>query len=27
VRDAEGYWRLEGDPIPLMYSIKAKKPS
>jgi SAM-dependent methyltransferase len=26
MRDAEGYWRLPGDPLPLMYSIKATKP-
>ena len=25
-KDTEGYWRLPGDPIPLMYSIKATKP-
>ncbi|MBM3292385.1 class I SAM-dependent methyltransferase [Candidatus Bathyarchaeota archaeon] len=24
-KDENGYWRLPGDPIPLMYSIKAKK--
>ena len=25
-KDEAGYWRLPGDPIPLMYSIKATKP-
>jgi ubiquinone/menaquinone biosynthesis C-methylase UbiE len=24
-RDHEGYWRVKGDPIPLMYSLKAGK--
>jgi hypothetical protein len=24
-KDAEGYWRLPNDPVPLMYSIKATK--
>jgi SAM-dependent methyltransferase len=24
-KDPEGYWRLPGDPVPLMYSIKATK--
>ncbi len=24
-KDPEGYWRLPGDPLPLMYSIKATK--
>jgi hypothetical protein len=24
-KDTEGYWRLPGDPLPLMYSIKAMK--
>jgi 2-polyprenyl-3-methyl-5-hydroxy-6-metoxy-1,4-benzoquinol methylase len=24
-KDPEGYWRLPGDPVPLMYSIKARK--
>jgi hypothetical protein len=26
VKGTDDYWRLEGNPIPLMYSIKAKKP-
>jgi len=26
-KDPEGYWRLPGDPLPLMYSIKAMKPA
>lgn len=24
-KDTEGYWRIPGDPVPLMYSIKATK--
>jgi len=26
-KDTDGYWRLPGDPIPLMYSVTASKPS
>jgi SAM-dependent methyltransferase len=25
--DAQGWWRIKGDPIPLQFSIKARKPS
>ena len=24
--DGDGWWRLEGEPIPLLFSIRARKP-